>query len=100
MKRKLIVTCPNCGREYLPCEIFIPKAFFGAPELIQRNVDGTIRDVLGPVMDTTETYCCDSCNTTFKVNAKISFETSVDVALDFDSDYESTLKPKLKLEES
>ena len=50
MSRKLnVITCPKCGREYMPAEIFIPKNLLGAPSVIKRNADGKIEDFI----------CCD-----------------------------------------
>lgn len=100
MKRKLIVIkCPKCGTEYVPSEIFIPNSFFGSPDIIKRDVDGSIVDISGSSMDTDEVYCCDRCNTSFKVTTKISFETEVDVKTDFSSDYQSPLDSRFKLKE-
>ena len=36
-KKFSVITCPFCGKEYLPAEIFIPKVFFGNPQIIYRN---------------------------------------------------------------
>lgn len=100
MKRKLVfVKCPKCGREYLPSEIFIPKSFFGAPDFIKRDINGAIENFTGTSMDTDELYCCDNCNTSFKVTTKISFDTEINVETDFNSDYESTLKSRFTIKE-
>lgn len=100
MTRKLtVITCPKCGAEYLPSEIYIPNAFFGKPDFIKRDIDGHICDIIGSTLDTEESYCCDSCNTTFKVTAKISFSAQIDERADFDSDYETALKPRFTLKE-
>ena len=100
MNRELIViTCPKCGREYLPSEIFIPKSFFGDPDLIQRDTEGKIIVVSGDLMDLHESYICDCCGTAFLVNTEVSFNVEVDVKNDFSNDYVSTLKPRFKLKE-
>lgn len=100
MKKKLtVITCPNCGKEYLPAEIFVPKMFFGNPEVISRDCDEKIISFSGSSMDLTESYRCDSCDKEFNVTAKVSFETSLNSELDFDTDYESTFGTKLKLNE-
>lgn len=73
MKHKII--CPYCGAEYSPSEIYVPKYFF-------KNV-GTYKDSLGKIkyseedefLDTKETYTCDKCNQTFKVEAEVVFST-------------------------
>ena len=100
MKRKLVViTCPKCGREYLPAEIYVPDVFIGKPDIIKRDIDGTIKDFTGTSLDLDELYCCDSCNTSFKITAKVSFETCVDERTDFNSEYETLLKPRFTLKE-
>lgn len=100
MKRKLIViTCPKCGREYLPAEIYIPDNFFGRPEYIKRDIDGSIIDYAGTSLDTEESYICDNCKSTFKIAAKITFDTVIDNKSDFDTEYTTKLKPRFTLKE-
>ena len=36
-KKDIVITCPHCGREYLPAEIYVPDAFFGKPSDIEKN---------------------------------------------------------------
>lgn len=68
-----IISCPHCGYQYLPGEIFDPKYFLGQPHNIVRNVNGEILGHEGIQMQDTETFICDHCNKEFKVTAKISF---------------------------
>lgn len=75
ISKQEIIKCPKCGREYLPAEVYYPKDFFGNPQDILRNNQGEIEDCLGSSLNTTEHYTCDSCNTCFKVTAKVSFKT-------------------------
>jgi uncharacterized OB-fold protein len=87
-KKQNYIKCPNCGREYLPAEIYIPNAFFGKPEDIEREFGtGRILHYIGKNMDTVEHYVCDACNTAFKVVAKVQFSTYVEDKYDFDKDY-------------
>lgn len=91
MENKYVV-CPNCGREYLPSEIFIPQSFFGKPTFIERDQHGKIITALGNQPDINEVYCCDNCETSFSVHTNISFETHIDIKTDFSHDYETRLK--------
>lgn len=99
MKDKLIV-CPRCGYQYLPSEIFIPNTVFGKPSFIRRSVDGKIENVDGEEPDMTELYCCDNCNTSFKVSLEMSFDTQIDVNSDFEHDYVTPLKSNILLDEN
>lgn len=67
-----IIRCPKCGREYLPCEIYLPDAFLGRARVISRNEEGQIDYIDGSNMDLVETYQCD-CGHRFKVEAKVNF---------------------------
>lgn len=74
--RDKIIVCPHCGYEYLPAEIFIPKAFFGSPSYIDRNTIGEIEIFEGTTMDTTENYICDKCGKEFTVTSELRFRTN------------------------
>lgn len=90
--RKLqVITCPNCGREYLPAEIFIPSQFIGQPKNIERDFSGAIVDFAGDSMNLSETYTCDGCNTLFRVFSRVSFVSSQDKLGNFDDDYVTTI---------
>lgn len=96
-----LIDCPKCGREYLPAEIYVPKAFFGKPRDIVRDVYGTILDHEGTSVDLQEVYTCDKCNTTFQIRAKIGFITELTKLDNFDEDYVSPIhKNTLFLEEN
>lgn len=68
-----IISCPHCGYQYLPGEIFNPKYFLGQPRNIVRNIQGEILGFEGIQMSDTETFVCDHCGKDFNVSAKISF---------------------------
>lgn len=100
-KRKFnTIKCPNCGREYLPAEIYVPFAFFGKPKMIVRDIDQSILDYMGSGLDVKERYICDSCNTTFDVVANISFKTYVNEKYNFAKDYSTKIKPSITMTEN
>lgn len=96
-----IITCPKCGREYLPAELYIPDAFFGRPKDIVRDIYGIILDYEGTSVDLQESYICDKCNTNFVVKAKIGFTTEITKLDNFDEEYISPIhKNTLFLDEN
>lgn len=98
-KKYEIITCPHCGREYLPAEIFVPKAFFGKPYDIDRYSDGKIDSYCGNTMCTQETYNCDGCGTTFKVRAKVFFNVEVDEKTNFNKEFVSKIFDQISMSE-
>lgn len=67
------IICPVCGREYLPEEIFVPSK----PSSIVRDNNGKIISYVGDSFSLEEQYCCDCCNTTFRVIGYTRFSTDV-----------------------
>ena len=101
MKRQLnVITCPHCGKEYLPAEIFIPSAFFGYPDIIRRDSEGKIIDFLGSDMDLDELYCCDNCNKPFNITASVAFHTKIDDKLDISTPYTTIMSSRFELAEN
>ena len=86
----ITISCPNCGRQYLPAEIYIPQEFFGKPNNISRFVDGSIDTFFGKAMDLNEWYVCDMCDKKFTVKAKVRFDTVLED--EFDPIYKTILK--------
>ena len=86
-----IITCPNCGKEYLPAELFIPSYFMGKIRYIERDDNNKVVSIVGENMDLHETFTCDVCNKLFHVNCEISFRTSPDVVGNFDEEYVTKL---------
>lgn len=86
IKKSEILRCPVCGAEYLAAEIYVPNAFFGKPSFIQRDADNRIIDYFGSPMCPTEHYCCDYCDSKFKVYAKTQFFTQLEVEIDKDKE--------------
>ena len=90
MDEKIVIKCPHCGREYLPCEIYYPDEFLGSAKNIIR--DGkTIIYFDGENMNLKETYICDECGKTFEVEARINFESKKEEKYNFDEEYSSSL---------
>lgn len=87
--RQHYIKCPHCGREYLPCEIYYPDEFLGnAKNVVVDNKCIIYFD--GQDMNLEEEYVCDDCGKSFRVKAKVSFETTAN-EYDFDDDYVSEL---------
>ena len=89
--RLITITCPTCGQNYLPAEIFIPDAFFGKPSEIEKTSDGKIDYFSGKGMDTVEEYVCDKCGAKFKVVANVMFKTFEQPGKNFTTTYVSPL---------
>lgn len=70
----LKIKCPNCEREYLPGEIYIPKYFTGEPINVQRDEQGKILGCSGIQQDLNEQFQCDNCDCEFEVKATIKFD--------------------------
>lgn len=67
------ITCPVCGAEYLPNEIYLPNSFMGDARDIVKDANGKILDVYGETMDLKEHYQCDYCNAHLQVSCKVNF---------------------------
>lgn len=94
-RREDFITCPRCGREYHPAEIFIPRSFFGRPEDIDRTPSGKIDIYDGPAMDLTEEYICDACGCEFEITASLSFkEKEKNRKLPFEDIFSTPLEKK------
>ena len=67
------ITCPYCGAQYLPGEIYMPEALLGRPIDVVRDSLGKIICVDYQEVDTmpnaTETFTCEYCEQPFDVEA-------------------------------
>ena len=90
MDEKILIKCPVCGREYLPCEIYLPDDFLGTARNIIRD-DKHIIYFDGENMNLCETYICDDCGATFNIEASVSFRTTKEEKYDFEDEYTTTL---------
>ena len=88
---KHIISCPTCGKEYLPAELFIPSYFMGRLRFVERDEYNKIVSIVGENMDLHETFTCDCCNQLFHVNCEITFTTYPDIVGNFDEDYTTKL---------
>ena len=71
----IVIKCPKCGYEYLPCEVFFPEDFLGAAVNIVRDDSGKIVYFDGTNMNTKEEFVCDGCNTRFTIEGVVTFKT-------------------------
>ena len=74
IKKSQLISCPHCGYQYLPKEIYLPNFFFGETKEVSRDTNGRIVDIDKPILNLTESYICDKCSTKFNVTAKILFQ--------------------------
>lgn len=91
-KKDAIITCPYCGREYLPAEIYNPNAFFGRPEDIDRDDFGHLESYDGSCMDLKDSYECDTCGKLFEVTAEVKFRVSASTVEEFDETYTAPIQ--------
>lgn len=97
-KKYITISCPVCGREYAPSEIFIPKYFMGNIKDKVLDENGKIELFNGTDMDLSETYICDGCNNTLKIKADIKFDVSC-VFECFDEEYKTQKITSLRMDE-
>lgn len=96
-----VITCPSCGCEYLPAEIYVPMGLVGKPKYVERDIYGKIINCYGKMWDPIETYTCDKCNTKFKIIANVKFNTKLEKTTDFSKDFSMKIrKPSLFLSEN
>ena len=88
------IKCPNCGWEYLPGEIYLPKQFLGQPRDVERSIEGEILNYYGDVQNLKETYRCDHCSKFFDVTANVSFSTKVNIEHNLDDEFTQPLYGK------
>ena len=72
------ITCPYCGYEYTPSEIYVPDNFLGKSKNIVRSAVGEVLGYEGIEPELDEIYCCDNCQNEFKISAKVTFTTSIE----------------------
>jgi len=101
LKELPIITCPICGTEYLPSEIFLPNDVFGKQYDITKDDNGKIKFYLGDDPNLDEEFICECCNTKLNITMKMSFDIK-EFEDDFDEEYSVEInKPKkIKLEET
>lgn len=85
-KKTPTISCPICGYEYLPEEIFVPKYVFGNPKGIVRN-NGKIEYFLDRSIDLKETFSCYNCHNTFVVEGAVQFSTKPLIKEIIESEY-------------
>lgn len=85
------ITCPYCGAEYLPQELYIPSDFLPRFDDLVKDEEGKIVAFYERPMNTHEEYTCDCCGHRFQIDAKVEFNTSPIISHDFGFNYESPL---------
>lgn len=94
------IECPHCKRQYTIQEIYLPNYLLGKATDVVRNEDGQVEAFDGVEQDLNEQFTCEECNYTFKVKAKIDFDTEIVEDESFDSDYSTTIyKDRINLKE-
>ena len=92
-KRIDVITCPNCGAEYLAREIFVPDSFFGKSVDIEKDhLTHKILHDFGRPLGLNESYICDYCNTPFIIKTYIRFNVEEDVRHNFNKVHTTPLK--------
>lgn len=81
----VVIKCPHCGWEYLPCEIFYPDSIGDASGIV-RDEAGKILYFDGDSLNFKEEYCCDNCGTSFKISGTVAFDVSEVETLNSDED--------------
>lgn len=92
-KKEIVITCPTCGYEYLPAEIYYPKSLLGNPSEIDRTPEGKIDIYDGASVNPVETFTCERCGSTFEVVVDMKFKTHEVVSTTFESEYTSPIYP-------
>lgn len=91
------IKCPKCNAEYLPEEIFV--SLLNNNYYIQKTEDTheiIDCDYTGQIEDS---YICNYCDTAFKVQCKLSFNSFIDEKFNFNELYSTKLKPTVLLKE-
>lgn len=85
---KNAITCPYCGHQYIPSEIYTKGELVGGSCNVIKDAIGKILYLDYQTEDAepqyVEEYICDSCNKPFSIEATLTFKSKpVDEALDF-----------------
>lgn len=86
-KYDIVIKCPHCGAEFLPAEVYYPEDFLGEPVDIVKDENGQIVTFDGTNMNLEEEFVCPHCDKSFKVTAKVEFETKKDEGIDFSDEF-------------
>jgi DNA-directed RNA polymerase subunit RPC12/RpoP len=92
------ITCPYCGAEYLPQELYIPSDFLPKYDDLVRDDSGKIVAAYNMPMNLHEEYECVCCGHRFQIDADVKFTVSKIEEHDFKFNYESNLYDNYRLE--
>jgi hypothetical protein len=91
-----IITCPHCGAQYLPGEIYMPGSLIGQPDEVVKDSLGRIiyedyyKESREPNM--IEHFSCDYCTKPFVIEATVTYKTKEEAPeKDFSTKYVSLL---------
>lgn len=94
--KTFLITCPHCGAQYLPGEIYLPGTLIGQPTEVIKDSFGKIlyEDYFDGAQepDMIEHYTCDYCNRPFVVEATVTYRAREEAPeRDFTKKYVSLL---------
>ncbi len=94
-KKLVVITCPHCGHQYMPDEIFMPGELTGKSETVIKDPLGKIiyADYKEDYEPTTEAhYICDNCEKPFIVKPTVLYTVSEEYEeLDFSEETTSLI---------
>lgn len=95
MDNYIIISCPVCGEQYLPSEIFFPDDLIGKPKEIFKDTSGKLDFYTGEDQNYDQYYVCDHCGSKLHIHASVKYDVNV-IPDDFDEEYVSKFNRQSK----